>query len=298
MKKNGKINFIIGFLLGAMFFGTMSAYAATEIIAKRTTSKVLLNDKEISVEAYNINGRNYFQLAQLGEMVGFDVTYDAKSNAVNIHTDISVSVPISTITSANITDVKTTEPKVDETAIESDNDFLLKYKVGDFPAHIIRDEEHYNVSSFDPETYTSYTDFYKYGLFGECAWYAKGRFFEVTGVDITTEHYGNPKVWLTAAPQYGTVKAITDLMDIRSKSIAVYKPTKDADRPGHAVFIEYVERGSNGKPINVYFTEANGSNTLSKGKFDYGYDGAVQKVTFEKFKTNSGELIGYLVPQK
>ena len=63
------------------------------------------------------------------------------------------------------------------------------------------------------------------------------------------------------------------------------------------VYVEYVERDSNGNPINVYITEGN---TLGEGKFNPQYDGVVKKMTFEDFKNRSqvNELAGYIAANK
>ncbi len=59
------------------------------ILAQRCTSPILLNGAPIEIEAYNINGHNYFKLRDIGKAVGFNVYWNAdrteryKSKRVN-----------------------------------------------------------------------------------------------------------------------------------------------------------------------------------------------------------------------
>lgn len=63
--------------------------AVKEAIATPTASKVLVDGSDISFEAYNINGYNYFKLRDLamavsGTVKQFNVTWDAEKNAINL----------------------------------------------------------------------------------------------------------------------------------------------------------------------------------------------------------------------
>lgn len=72
--------------------GEKPATAEPETVsAAPTASKVLVNGKEISFEAYNINGSNYFKLRDLATVVSgtakqFEVTWDGEKNAINLIT--------------------------------------------------------------------------------------------------------------------------------------------------------------------------------------------------------------------
>ena len=81
----GRFNFVIGFIIGAVIFGSTAAVAAG-IVANRTTSKVFVNGTEVGVEAYNINGSNYFKLRDIGQAVDFEVIWDGASNRILIDT--------------------------------------------------------------------------------------------------------------------------------------------------------------------------------------------------------------------
>lgn len=65
--------------------------ASTPATANPTASKVLVNGKDVSFEAYNINDNNYFKLRDLAMAVNgteknFEVSWDAAKNAIALST--------------------------------------------------------------------------------------------------------------------------------------------------------------------------------------------------------------------
>jgi len=78
-------SFAAGVLTGALLFSGAAAYAAG-VMAERSTSRVLVDGREVQIEAYNIGGNNYCKLRDIGKAVGFNVSYDAAENAVRIST--------------------------------------------------------------------------------------------------------------------------------------------------------------------------------------------------------------------
>lgn len=83
MKKH--LNFILGILVGALLFGGTAA-AAAGILAERSTHKVFLNGSPVEVEAYLINGNNYYKLRDIAALVDFGVSWSGESQAVLIDT--------------------------------------------------------------------------------------------------------------------------------------------------------------------------------------------------------------------
>lgn len=163
-------------------------------------------------------------------------------------------------------------------------------EVGTTLGNILKDVNNPNTFAAD-----SYTEPYATYSIGQCAWYADGRFMEVYGIRMPFG-IGDAKDWLNNASLSNEIKTVLDTNDIKEQSIAVYIPD-DKNAPGHVRFVEYVERNSEGIPINVYYTDANGVNDLNKGEFNYGYDGTVQIVSFEKFKNPyKSRLAGYIIP--
>lgn len=56
--------------------------------AKSTTSKVYIDNKEVQLTAYNINGNNYFKLRDIGKALNFGVIWDGGNNTIKIDTSI------------------------------------------------------------------------------------------------------------------------------------------------------------------------------------------------------------------
>ena len=90
-----KLNFVLGFALGAIIFGSTAALAAT-ITASPTTSRVLVNGAEIYAEAYNIDGSNYFKLRDIAQAVDFAVTWDGAGNRILIDTRLPYGIDVPT----------------------------------------------------------------------------------------------------------------------------------------------------------------------------------------------------------
>lgn len=86
MKRKSVSGFLAGMLCGAVVFGGGAAYAAS-VMASPSTHYVTVDGVPVSVEAYNIDGNNYFQLRDLARLVGFNVTWDNTTRTVEIDTD-------------------------------------------------------------------------------------------------------------------------------------------------------------------------------------------------------------------
>ena len=52
-----------------------------------TTSRIYVNGVETQLEAYNINGNNFFKLRDLGILADFYVGWNAETRTVEIRTD-------------------------------------------------------------------------------------------------------------------------------------------------------------------------------------------------------------------
>ena len=143
----------------------------------------------------------------------------------------------------------------------------------------------------------AFTEPYLGGSCGQCTWYARGRIWEMFGIKLPL--LGSAKEWIANAWYSDDVLAVTDLSDVPEQAIAVFRPTEEfRDWPGHVSFVEYVERDGNGKPLTVYYTDANGVGDPEKDAYSPGYDGSVKAVSYEEFLHPYGvELIGYLLPK-
>ena len=154
-----------------------------------------------------------------------------------------------------------------------------------------------NIQQEDENGEMKFTEPYHWCAVGQCTWYANGRFYEVTGIRLPL--LGNAKEWLNTAQHYEYLQIDTDTTNVPEQAIAVYVPKKNTDLPGHVCFIEYVERDNNGKPQNIYYTDANGKYDKVKNEYTSGYDGAVVKEDFDTFKeSNQLKLAGYIKAKK
>ena len=81
-------SFVVGFLTGLLVVGvTTTAYAAG-IMAERSHHRVVVDGKEVQMEAYVINGNNYVKLRDMGKTVGFEVFWDSDAKCVQVKSGI------------------------------------------------------------------------------------------------------------------------------------------------------------------------------------------------------------------
>ncbi len=77
-------------ILNAVLCGTMvlalacPALAAEALQVSRSRQKFYMDGSQVQLEAYNINGSNYVKLDDLSKLVGFELSYDGKTNSVYI----------------------------------------------------------------------------------------------------------------------------------------------------------------------------------------------------------------------
>lgn len=180
-------------------------------------------------------------------------------------------------------------------------------KEGEVLANILIDESKgaYLGSDFKRANLDNYTIPYrKIGPIGECTWYARARFLETVGISTLYEKYWSGAVheWVdyTIKNNLSYVKATTDPYAIQPRSIAIWDK--------HAVFVEWVDYDSEGKPQTVYFTEANSGheymngesvNGMKNGRYYPDFDCKVQKLSIEDFIHRSDfagrYFVGYIM---
>lgn len=86
MKKSIILSFAAGLVIGVTIFGGTVAFAASGILAERSTMPFFLNGAPVEVEAYVINGNNYLKLRDIAELVDFGVFWNETSGTVSIET--------------------------------------------------------------------------------------------------------------------------------------------------------------------------------------------------------------------
>ena len=80
------LSVLAGMLIGATMLGGGAYAAASGILAERSPHPVTVNGQPAEIEAYLIEGHNYYQLQDLGELLGFDVVWDGATGTVRITT--------------------------------------------------------------------------------------------------------------------------------------------------------------------------------------------------------------------
>ena len=85
-KSKNAATLVSGILIGAMLTGPAAHAAEQYLKAYHSTQSFYLNGEKVAVEAYNIEGHNYLQLAELGKLLGVSVAYLASDNSVQIGT--------------------------------------------------------------------------------------------------------------------------------------------------------------------------------------------------------------------
>ena len=75
--------FVSGIVLGTALAAPVAGAALT---AQLSSQKIIIDGKPTQIEVYSINGSNYAKIRDIGKAVGFNVSYDAASNTVQINT--------------------------------------------------------------------------------------------------------------------------------------------------------------------------------------------------------------------
>ena len=112
---------LIGLALG-FALGSPAAQAIEGIFAQRCTSPILLNGAPVEIEAYNLNGHNYFKLRDIGKAVGFNVYWNAEDGTVQIETNrpYTGEAPAKVETDKPVPQPEVTAPAADVDAMKQD----------------------------------------------------------------------------------------------------------------------------------------------------------------------------------
>lgn len=66
--------------------GEMTVASTTSLRVQESTSKVLLDGSGVSIKGYNINGNNYYKIADVSSAIGFTAAYESTTQTVQIKT--------------------------------------------------------------------------------------------------------------------------------------------------------------------------------------------------------------------
>lgn len=84
MKK--KLGFLVGLVFGVALVMTTGAAATAAIQATLSPHPVRINGAYVDLQGYLIGGHNYYQLRDLGDLLGFQVEWDQDARCVSITT--------------------------------------------------------------------------------------------------------------------------------------------------------------------------------------------------------------------
>ena len=109
-----------GILLGLAISGPAAQAGLT---ANPSTQTFYVQEEKVNLEAYSINGSNYVRLRDIGQAVGFGVTYDAAANSVIIRPEQPYTEEV------NVPSLTNGRPVTEENVLE-----LLRQIEQDWPA--------------------------------------------------------------------------------------------------------------------------------------------------------------------
>lgn len=115
-------SFAAGFLTCLLVVGiTTTAYAAG-IMAERSTHRIVVDGKEVQMEAYVINGNNYVKLRDIGEQVGFNVYWDSDTKCVQVESSkpYTGTAPAKLEPEKPVSQPEVTNPAVDVNTMKQD----------------------------------------------------------------------------------------------------------------------------------------------------------------------------------
>ncbi len=142
-----KKEFIAGMVTGAIAFGGTGA-AAAGLLAQPSMQSIYVNGRPVYCTAYAISGNNYVRLRDIGQAVGFAVSYDSATDSVQISTGTqqavqptAATVPIVTTAPQPMT-AKPTQPTVTPVLATSSQDYSQDATPAIFTADLPR--EFYN----------------------------------------------------------------------------------------------------------------------------------------------------------
>ncbi|MBR5793755.1 MAG: hypothetical protein IKY28_03695 [Anaerotignum sp.] len=124
--------------------------------------------------------------------------------------------------------------------------------------------------------------------FGQCTWYAHGRFIETYGDMILDNVYRRGEdlaAWVKSAQddRCPDLDGITDPNAVVPGCLAVFE--------GHVLFVEWVDYNTDGDPVKVYFTEAN---TQHNGTYYPDKDTKVKVMDLDDFIKRQ-PFVGYVI---
>lgn len=103
----------------------------TKKTATVSNQKIILDGVEVSMQAYLIDGYNYFQLRELGKNLGFEVAWDNDAKAINMVTNGTSATPVTPAPPKEEVKEKTVVEEIQE-RIDAAEEFTSVYLAGPY----------------------------------------------------------------------------------------------------------------------------------------------------------------------
>ena len=78
---------VLAFFMTAVMVCSMGVTTAFGATAKASADKVAVNGQQVKMQAYNINGYNYFKLRDLTQVHDFWIFWDAETKTIGVDSD-------------------------------------------------------------------------------------------------------------------------------------------------------------------------------------------------------------------
>lgn len=96
MSRRKEIALVTAGILAGIAVSGPATQAMAGLMANPSSQQFYVNEQRIPMQAYEIGGSNYVKLRDVGQAVGFGVTYDAAANTVTIRPDEPYEMEVNT----------------------------------------------------------------------------------------------------------------------------------------------------------------------------------------------------------
>ncbi len=279
----------------------------SDISNGKLVEREIISESTLQPSAIIVNNRTLLPVRSVSELFKYDIDWDNTTKTITVDSnnpnfEIGNAIDENPIISQPNEVTEKEENKTVTEDIENE-DISRPYglpteppQVGEVLGKIVEDGAVLEFPAIVDYLTKNYEDGWG-GTAGGCEWYVRSRTNEVHGIHIGEKMWSTVQYWMEKAEEDEEFITTTDPNDVVAGAILVYKH-KTKENSGHVIFIEYVERDNNGKPTEVYFTDANGATTLEKSRYDHGYDGQVQKKSLDNLiNRTTQEFQGYIIPK-
>ncbi|WP_409969336.1 hypothetical protein RFF05_05240 [Bengtsoniella intestinalis] len=113
--------FLLGLAIGGLTLGGSVAYASG-IVATLSTQPIFVDGEQVEMTAYTINGNNYVKLRDVGQAVGFNVSWNFDESRVDIDSNSPYFADDADVVVEEITVPQTVADMVTQVFVQSDDE--------------------------------------------------------------------------------------------------------------------------------------------------------------------------------